>query len=220
MVPWQVIGKVAVPSGELVLSRRGEEFALRIGGAELMNSRSHLSEEFLARYGCGGLQTVTEPRVLIGGLGMGFTARAALDALPPGAHLEIAELIPQVVEWNRGPLAHLANRPLDDARVTVELRDVAKLIAAAKARYHAILLDVDNGPGAFTAPSNAGLYTVPGLERARHALIPGGALAVWSVDDDRLFTGRLRGVGFAVTQHKVPSRIGGPRHVVWIGRAP
>jgi spermidine synthase len=202
----------------LVLSRRGEEFALRLGGAELMNSRAHLSEEFLATYGCAGLREVPGARVLIGGLGMGFTLRAALGALAADAQIEVAELIPEVVEWNRGPLAHLAARPLDDPRVTVELGDVAKRMVPA--RYHAILLDVDNGPGAFTAPSNASLYSRSGLERARHALHRGGALAVWSVDDDRQFTGRLRGVGFAVTQHEVPSRIGGPRHVLWIGRAP
>jgi len=221
VVPWQEVGRARVPGGELVLSRRGDEFAIRMRGAELMNSRAHRSEELLATLGCVGLAALPGVRVLVGGLGMGFTTRAALGVLGADARVEIAELVPEVVEWNRGPLADLAGRPLEDPRVTVEVADVARVIGDADSVYHAILLDVDNGPDAFTAPGNAALYGVPGLKRARRALVARGVLAVWSVEDDKAFTGRLTGVGFAVEQHKVAPRSGsGARHVLWIARAP
>lgn len=204
-----------------MLTRRGDEYVIRLRGAELMNSRSHTSEELLATLGCAHLKTRAGARVLIGGLGMGFTTRAALGALPADARIRVAELVPEVVAWNRGPLAHLAAHPLDDPRVEVRVGDVADELRAAPAGYDAILLDVDNGPDAFTAPGNARLYGVDGLRRARAALAPGGALGVWSVEDDRAFTGRLRGVGFDVQQHRVPARAGsGARHVLWIARAP
>jgi len=221
VVPWQELARARVPDGELILSQRGDEFAIRLRGAELMNSRAHQSEELLAALGCKGLAEVPGVRVLVGGLGMGFTARAALGAVGPDARIEIAELVPEVVEWNRGPLAHLAKHPLDDPRVSVDVIDVTRVIGDADGIYHSILLDVDNGPDAFTAPSNAALYGVPGLKRARRALVPKGRLAVWSVEDDKAFTGRLTGVGFAVEQHKVAPRSGsGARHVLWIARAP
>jgi len=182
-----------------------------------MNSRSHRSEELLATLACAGLPT--SARVLIGGLGMGFTARAALDTVPSDANIVIAELVPEVVAWNRGPLAHLAAHPLDDPRVSVRIVDVAEVMS--EQTHHAILLDVDNGPNAFTAPNNAKLYGVRGLERARRALVPGGTLAVWSVADDKGFTGRLRAVGFSIETHRVPPRPNsGARHVVWIARTP
>ena len=221
VVPWQELARARVPGGELVLSRRGEEFAIRLRGAELMNSRAHQSEELLATLACKRLSEQPGVRVLIGGLGMGFTARSALGALAADARVEIAELVPEVIEWNRGPLAHLAGHPLDDPRVTVELADVSRLIGEADGVYQAIMLDVDNGPAAFTAPGNAALYGAPGLKRARRALVAKGVLAVWSVEDDPAFTGRLTGVGFAVEQHKVAPRSGsGARHVLWIARAP
>jgi spermidine synthase len=221
VIPWQEVGRAKVPEGDLILTRRGEEFAIRLRGAELMNSRAHQSEEKLATFGCAGLSTRSGVQVLIGGLGMGFTARAALDSLAPDAKVVIGELVPEVVDWNKGVLAPLARAPLEDPRVEVVLGDVGKVISYARNRFHAILLDVDNGPDAFTAPGNASLYGVPGLERARRALVPGGVLGVWSVEDDRAFTGRLRGVGFAVEQHRVPPRAGsGANHMIWIGRAP
>ncbi len=221
VVPWQELARARVPGGELVLVRRGEEFAIRLRGAELMNSRAHQSEELLATLACKRLSEQPGVRVLIGGLGMGFTARAALGALAADARVQIAELVPEVIEWNRGPLAHLARHPLDDPRVTVERADVARLIGDADGVYQAIMLDVDNGPDAFTAPGNAALYGAPGLKRARRALVAKGVLAVWSVEDDPAFTGRLTGVGFAVEQHKVAPRSGsGARHVLWIARAP
>jgi spermidine synthase len=217
VIPWEELGRARLPDGELVLSRRGDEYVLRMRGAELMNSRSHASEELLATLGCANVPA--NARVLIGGLGMGFTTRAALDVVPSDTSIVIAELLPEVVEWNRGPLAHLAAHPLDDPRVSVRIADVAAVMK--EKTFHAILLDVDNGPDAFTAPGNAKLYGVRGLERARHALVPGGTLAVWSVADDKGFTGRLRGVGFTVETHRVPPRPNsGARHVVWIARSP
>lgn len=186
-----------------------------------MNSRVHASEELLATLACAGLTKRNSVRVMIGGLGMGFTARAALAALASDAHVEVVELLPEIVAWNRGPLAHLAQHPLDDPRVEVKVADVADRIRGANGTYDAIMLDVDNGPDAFTTPSNAALYGVRGLEQARRALVRGGVLGVWSVADDRAFTGRLRGVGFSVETHRVPPRAGsGARHVVWIARAP
>lgn len=216
MVPWKVLGRAALPAGELVLAQRGDEFVLRYDGGELMNSRMHQSEEVLATLGCAGLPA--KAHVMIGGLGMGFTTRAALGALGPGAKITIAELCPEVVEWNRGPLAHLADRPLDDPRVEVRVEDVVAMIHRHQAAFDAILLDVDNGPDAFTAPSNAGLYSARGLERARVALRPGGCLGVWSVTDDRAFADRFERAGFTVEKHRVPPRPNsGARHVVWIG---
>jgi spermidine synthase len=217
VVPWKLLGRAALPDGELVLIQRGDEFVLRHRGAELMNSRMHQSEEALGTLGCAGLRP--DAHVLIGGLGMGFTTRAVLGALGPDAEITIAELIPEVVEWNRGPLAHLAGRPLDDPRVEVRVADVAAVMAGRPAAFDAILLDVDNGPDAFTAPSNAALYGVRGLERARVALRAGGCLGVWSVEDDPRFTDRLRRAGFTVDKHRVPPRRNSnARHVVWIAR--
>ncbi|HEY5925775.1 MAG TPA: hypothetical protein VIV11_29010 [Kofleriaceae bacterium] len=219
MVPWRELGRAKVGNGELVLAQRGDEFAIRLRGAELMNSRSHASEEMLAKLGCAGLGAVSGARVLIGGLGMGFTARAALDLLPRDAQVTIAELVPEVVEWNRTHLADLARRPLDDPRVTVQIGDVADVIAAKQEAWNAILLDVDNGPDAFTSPSNAKLYGLKGLIAARRALVPGGTYAVWSVENDKKFTDRMRGAALDPEWHKVPSRPNSnTKHVVWVGK--
>ena len=184
-------------------------------GVELMTSRSHRSEELLATLTC--VDAPPKAHVLICGLGMGFTARAALDTLGPEAKLTIAELVPEVVAWNRGPLAHLAKRPLDDPRVTVRIEDAAAVIQGQRAMFDVIVLDVDNGPEAFTAPSNAALYSVRGLERAYVALRSGGRLGVWSVEDSPSFTGKLHRAGFTVEKHRVPSRPNTRvQHVVWI----
>lgn len=221
MVPWHELGRAKVGNDELVLSRRGDEHVIRLRGAELMNSRSHASEEALARLGCAGLSRVAGARVLIGGLGMGFTARAALDVLPSDAHVRIVELVPEIVTWNREHLADLARRPLDDPRVEVCIDDVAAAIGERESHWHAILLDVDNGPDAFTAPANAKLYGLKGLIASRRALVRGGALAVWSVADDRKFTARMRGAGLEVDVQRVPARANGHvKHVIWVGRRP
>lgn len=219
VIPWKQLGRAALPDGELILAQRGDEFVLRLRGAELMNSRSHQSEELLATLGCANLGA--DARVLIGGLGMGFTTRAALGVLPADAKVTIAELVPEVVEWNRGLLGHLADHPLADPRVTVRIADVALVMRAQQTAWDAILLDVDNGPNAFTAPSNASLYGVRGLERAYMALRPEGVLGVWSVEDNPNFTGKLNRAGFATEKHRVPPRPNsGARHVVWIARVP
>jgi spermidine synthase len=219
MIPWRELGRARVGDRDLVLARRGEEFALRLGGAELMNSRQHASEEALAKLGCAGLSKVSHARVLIGGLGMGFTTRAALDVLPQDARVTVVELVPDVVAWNREHLGDLARRPLEDPRVTVIERDVTHVIAEKPDAWNAILLDVDNGPDAFTSPANAALYGLKGLIGCRKALMRGGVLGVWSVENDNAFTGRLTAAGFEVDKQRVPSRPGSSvKHVIWIGR--
>jgi spermidine synthase len=221
MIPWRELGRAPVGDSELVLAQRGDEFAIRMRGAELMNSRQHASEETLGRLGCEGLGKTPGARVLIGGLGMGFTTRAALDALPRDAAVTVVELVPEVIAWNREHLGHLAGKPLDDPRVHVQVGDVAQAIAATRQPWHAILLDVDNGPDAFTTPANARLYGIKGLMATRPALVPGGTLGVWSVENDAKFTDRMRGVGFAVDRHFVLARPNSKiKHVVWIARAP
>jgi spermidine synthase len=220
MIPWEELERVAVPGGgELTLLRRGGEYSIRAGTQELMNSRMHGSEEALAERGCVGLAEALHARVLIGGLGMGFTLRACLDALGPAARVEVAELVPAVVRWNRGPLAHLAGRPLDDARVELREEDVVTAIRAVREAYDAILLDVDNGPAGLTADSNARLYGVTGLADALRALKPGGTYALWSPVDDSRFTERLRRAGFTVRTERVAARPGGGgRHTLWLAR--
>jgi spermidine synthase len=220
MVPWREIGRATVGTETLVLSQRGEEFAIRMRGAELMNSRSHASEEALARLGLAAFAKVGHARVLIGGLGMGFTLRTALDCLRPDAQVTVAELVPEVVAWNRDHLSHLTRQPLDDPRVTLHVGDVAKAIRDAKQPWHAILLDVDNGPDAFTTPGNARLYGLKGLIAIKRALAPGGVLAVWSVENDHKFTDRLIGAGFAAERNYVLARPNSKvRHVVWVATA-
>ncbi len=222
MIPWELLGETRTPDGDLIaLTRHGSEYVISAGGLPLMSSRMHGSEEALAAYGCARARTLDEPRVLVGGLGMGFTLRATLDLLPPSATVVVAELVAGVVEWNRGPLGSLADHPLKDKRVIVDLNDVGATISASGRRFDAILLDVDNGPAAFTASRNAELYGDRGLAAARAALRPGGVLAVWSAREDRKFEQRLRYGGFAVAVERVRGRLkkGGPRHVIFVGAA-
>ncbi len=224
MIPWEKLGESDAPGGgKLTLHRRGHEYAIRVDGQELMGNRQHGSEDALAQLGCEGLGEVAKVRVLIGGLGMGFSVRAALDVLRADAKVEVAELVPAVVAWNRGPLSPLAGAPLDDRRVEVHEVDVVAHIAAARERYHAIMLDVDNGPDALTSPGNARLYGAAGLQRAGQALRPGGTLAVWSAADDARFTARLERAGFRVHVERVLARHngakrGGKRHVLWLAQ--
>ena len=196
------------------------EFVIRVGGLDLMSSHAHVSEEELARLTLEPMEKKEKPRVLIGGLGLGYTARAALDMLPPQAELVVAEIVPAVIRWNRGPLAHLANHPLDDPRVTLQEIDVRTLLVRATQRFDAILLDVDNGPAAFTRKPNQTLYSSNSLEMIQRTLRPGGALAVWSATSDDAFSDRLRDVGFTSEMHSVNARgrAGGPRHTIFIGR--
>ncbi|HZG09793.1 MAG TPA: hypothetical protein VEZ70_12505 [Allosphingosinicella sp.] len=221
MIPRLLQGTADIPGGgELKLFQRGDEFSIMLGATELMNSRKSGSEEALATLACAALAGRPAPRVLIGGLGMGFTLRAALQALPAGAAVTVAELVPAVVAWARGPMAHLQQGSLDDPRVTIREGDVAALIAAAPAVWDAILLDVDNGPGGITVESNDGLYGPAGLAAARRALRPGGVLAVWSSAPDAAFTARLHRAGFKAEEHVVRGGKGGrgPRHLIWIAK--
>jgi spermidine synthase len=201
------------------LTRQGAEYVILAAGKPLMSSRMHGSEEALASLGCARARGRDQPCVLVGGLGMGFTLRATLDVLPPDATVVVAELVPAVVEWNRGPLGPLAGHPLKDRRVQVEIGDVAATLGASARRFDAVLLDVDNGPAAFTATLNTRLYDDRGLAAARMALKDGGVLAVWSAWEDRRFEQRLRYGGFTVQVERVRGRLkkGGPRHTIFIG---
>lgn len=218
MIPWEPIGETVLPSGErMTLHRRGEEYALRVANVELMNSRQHDSEEALATLAA---RAHGAPRsVLVGGLGMGFTLRAVLDALTGDARVTVAELAPEVVEWNRTVLSHLAGNPLADERVRVVVADVAELLKGAPGRYDMILLDTDNGPEGTTQDGNEWLYSAAGLATARAALAARGVLAVWSAFESAGFAKRLARAGFAVGEERVRARGSkGARHVVWLAR--
>jgi spermidine synthase len=220
MIPWIELDRVALPQGdELRLMRRGGEFSIKLGVAELMTSRLFGSEEALAILTAEKLKGCARPRVLIGGLGMGFTLRAALAAFGAEARIVVAELIPAVVRWARGPMAELFAASLDDPRIALVEADVAALIASPKPRYDAILLDVDNGPEAMTQSANDQLYSTRGLTAARAALRPGGVLAIWSQGPDRAFAQRFASAGFSVEEKRVRARgaRGGSRHVIWLG---
>ena len=215
MIPRVVLERTLVPGGELVLARRGEEYSIRVGGVELMNSRDHSSEDELGKQTAARL-SAEAPRVMIGGLGFGFTLRAALDALPATAKVDVVEIVPALVQWNRTLLASLAKEPLADPRVTVIEADVAEVIKSAK-NYDAIVLDVDNGPDA-VYDGNAGLYKRRGLEAAKRALAAGGVLAVWSAFKSNTFTHWLRETGFRTELVPMKSKFkSGPTHYVWFG---
>ena len=223
MIPWREIGR-AVVAGEaapLILLQHDREFVIRIGPLALMSSAAHGSEEALAELALAPVAARTNARVLIGGLGMGFTLAAALRRLQPGAELIVAELFPAVVEWNRGPLAHLAGRPLEDPRVAVRVGDVVVAIREQAAAFDAILLDVDNGPDGLTRASNDRLYSLDGLRAAFRALKAGGVLGVWSVAPDRAFSRRLVDAGFGVQEVTARARgAKGGRHTLWLATRP
>lgn len=205
----------------LCLYRHDADYSIKVGSSELMNSRMHGSEEALARLACREVEGFSRPEILIGGLGMGFTLRAALDALPPDARVAVAELIPAVVRWNQGVLAHLAGQPLIDKRVNLYEIDVAKMVQESRGQYSAILLDVDNGPQSLFTKTNDGLYNLKGLHAARAALRRGGVLAVWSAGPDVGFTRRLRSAGFDTREVRVNARSGpkaGGQHWIWLAR--
>ena len=219
MIPWVQLDTVAVPGEQdvLRLMQRGDEFSIRIGTIELMNNRLRGSEEALATLTCARLHDRPRARVLIGGLGMGFTLRAALDGLGSEAGVVVAELVPAVAAWARGPLAKLFAGSLDDPRVELRLEDVSRSIQSGPAQYDAILLDVDNGPEGLTRRANDRLYDMWGLRRARYALRSDGVLAVWSGGPDRKFKARLQRSGFAVDEVRVHANgSSGRRHVLWL----
>ena len=219
--PFELLGQTFSPDGTVLkLVRRGDEYLILADGAILMSSRMHGSEEALAAFACQGMRKLKRPSVLIGGLGMGFTLRATLDLLSPGATVVVAELVPAVVEWNRGPLGPLAGHPLKDKRVRVETGDVAAILRSSLGQFDAVLLDVDNGPAAFTASKNVGLYDKSGIADVHTALKMDGMLSVWAVREDRKFEQRLREGGFEVQMRRVRGRLkkGGPHHIIFLGR--
>jgi spermidine synthase len=224
MIPWLLLDTAPVPGGRsmLRLMRRGAEYSIKLDDNELMNSRLSGSEQALATLSCERLASRAKARVLIGGLGMGFTLRAALAVLGADAEVIVAELVPAVVAWARGPMAELHGGSFSDPRVAIHEGDVGKLIGAGAARYDAILLDVDNGPEGLTREGNDALYTARGLRAAFAALRRGGVLAVWSSDPDAAFTKRLKTAGFAVEEHRVRANGAGKgaRHVIWIAAKP
>lgn len=218
MKPWEQVATARTPDGSLLeLLRHDADYLIRAGGYELMSSRMHNSEEAMMQLACA--HPSEGARVLVGGLGMGYTTAAALAMLPARASVVVAEIVPAVVEWNRGPLGPLANHPLDDPRTEIVIADVAQLIRRATEHFDAILLDVDNGPRALTDRGNAWLYTATGLAAIRNALRPGGGLAIWSIGDESSFEPRLQAGGFTSATHRVSARgKRGPRHVVFVGQ--
>ena len=218
MKPRELVGTAIVPGGdELRLFRRGDDFMIVLDRNELMSSRMSGSEEALASMTCDRLPSGTAPHMLVGGYGMGFTLRAALAILAPSARITVAELVPEIIEWARGPMSQLAAGCLNDPRVELVIGNVADLIGAGRGRYDAILLDVDNGPDGLTRNDNDQLYSVAGLSSAKAALRPGGILAIWSAAPDAVFVRRLKLCGFGVEEVAVRARSNGkgPRHVIW-----
>jgi spermidine synthase len=219
VIPWTLLDKAQVPGGgELRLMRRGGEFSIMLGANQLMNSRLSGSEEALATLALEKIRTRERPQILIGGLGMGFTLRAALAALGSKARIVVAELVPAVVRWAHGPMADVFGESLTDPRVSIRETDVSDLIRSGSSSFDAILLDVDNGPEGLTREANDALYDRNGLSAARAALHPGGVFAVWSSGPNPGFTQRLRKAGFSVDEARVRANggRGGARHVVWI----
>jgi spermidine synthase len=219
MIPWLQIDTARVPGAdvELRLMRRGAEFSMMLGQNELMNSRLSGSEEALATLACRRIEALEGPHVLIGGLGMGFTLRAALAVLETEARITVAELVPAVIAWARGPMANIFADSLDDPRASILSADVIEVIQSHASAFDAILLDVDNGPEGLIRKANDALYNLKGLKAIRGALRPGGVLAVWSSGPHPLFSKRLRDAGFDVNEVAVraTAKRSGARHVIW-----
>ncbi|WP_018267198.1 hypothetical protein [Methylosinus sp. LW4] len=219
--PWDELARARTAAGdELLLRRRGGIYEIRCNGYDLMSNRAHRSEEALARLALAEISAAM-PRILVGGLGMGFTLRAALDAAPREARITVAELLPEIIAWNRGPLAPLAGRPLEDARVEAREGDVAALMEAEACAYDAILLDIDNGPEAVLCDINSALFSARGLRNMQRALAPAGVLAVWSADPSPGFEQRLEETRFSFRAEEIAARgaEGDPRHTIYLARA-
>ncbi|NOJ45104.1 spermidine synthase [Bradyrhizobium archetypum] len=220
MIRWEKIDAARIPGSdeELRLMRRGTEFSIKLGSNELMNSRLSGSEEALATLAAKRIEKVASPQMLIGGLGMGFTLRAALAVLGSKARIVVAELVPAVVAWARGPMAEIFGDSLNDPRVTIREGDITAMIRSRRGAFDAILLDVDNGPEGLTRKANDALYNATGLKAAHAALRPGGVLAVWSSGPNAPFTRRLRAAGFDVNEVNVRATGSGRgvRHLIWI----
>jgi spermidine synthase len=221
MIPWEQLGSANIPNngGELTFARRGDEFSIRLSGirGELMNSRVFNSERELSRLGCQYIQSKQDAHVLVGGLGMGYTLAAALNAVTQTSRVTVAELVPEVVEWNRGDLGECARHPLKDPRTQVWMGDVKQLLTTKQPTYDAILLDVDNGPEGLTHNNNNWLYSEAGLDNIFASLRLNGMLAIWSAGPDYLFTVRLKKAGFTVDTQVVRARKGkGSRHTIFL----
>lgn len=220
MIPWKHLDTAAIPGSQkrLKLYERDEEFSIHVDDSELMNSRAYSSEDGFSELGSARIAGRPKPRVLIGGLGMGYTLRSALEALPADAEVVVSELVPQVATWNREVFGHLANHPLRDPRVTLREVDVARVLRESRQQFDLILLDVDNGPEGFTRQANDWLYSEPGLQAARAALRPHGVLGYWSSGSDQSFVRRLEDEGFDVDEIALHATTGshGAQHVVWL----
>ena len=222
MIPRELVDVAEVPGGPpLRLVRHGSDFIIMLDRNELMSTRMSGSEKALGVMTCERLRHPENARLLIGGYGMGFTLRAVLAAVGPAARITVAELVPGIIEWARGPMAGMTQDCLEDPRVEIRVEDVARVIDAGKSSYDAVLLDVDNGPDGLTRPANDGLYSARGLASARTALRPGGVLAIWSAGADATFTKRLKQAGFAVDEVRVRARENGkgPTHTIWFATA-
>ncbi len=224
MIPWLQLDTARVPGADiqLRLMQRGAEFSMRLGQNELMSSRLSGSEEALATLACRRIEAVKSPHLLIGGLGMGFTLRAALAVLGSDARIMVAELVPAVIAWARGPMADIFGDSLDDPRASIREADVVDVIASHDSAFDAILLDVDNGPEGLIRKANDALYDLKGLKAIRRALRPGGVLAVWSSGPNPLFSKRLGAAGFDVNEVAVraTTKRSGSRHVIWFATKP
>jgi len=224
MIPWLQLDTARVPGADvqLRLMQRGAEFSMRLGQNELMSSRLSGSEEALATLACRRIEAVRSPHLLIGGLGMGFTLRAALAVLGSDARIMVAELVPAVIAWARGPMADIFGDSLDDPRASIREADVVDVIRSHDSAFDAILLDVDNGPEGLIRKANDALYDLRGLTAIRRALRPGGVLAVWSSGPNPLFSKRLRAAGFDVNEVAVraTTKRSGARHVIWFATKP
>nr|WP_297348541.1 hypothetical protein [uncultured Glaciecola sp.] len=223
MIPWVQLGKAQIPNngGELTFSQRDAEFSIRLSGirGELMNSRVYNSEKELSQMGCEHITSATTAHVLVGGLGMGFTLSEALRMVSNKSQVTVAELIPEVVEWNRGPLGKCANDPLHDPRTKIHMGDVKELLTTQQPTFDAILLDVDNGPEGLTHSDNNWIYSLKGLQDIYKVLRPKGMLAIWSAGPDYLFTVRLKKAGYEVSTRIARARKGkGSKHTIFLAR--
>ena len=223
MIPSTLLGTAIIPNngGELRLTQRENDFSIHLKGVrgELMNSRMHSSELALAELGCAHIQCKENAKVLVGGLGMGFTLAAALKATAKSSQVVVAELVPEVIEWNKGALGECAGRPLNDERVKVHQGDVAELFNVEQVIYDVVLLDVDNGPEGFTQADNNNLYSIESLQAIRDTLDTGGVLAIWSAWHDEKFTLQLKKAGFKVKTKMVRAHKGkGSRHTIYLAR--
>ena len=224
MIPWLQIDTTPVPGAEveLRLMRRGDEFSMMLGQNELMNSRLSGSEAALATLACKRIELVRRPHLLIGGLGMGFTLRAALAVLGSDARIVVAELVPAVIAWARGPMAGIFGDSLSDPRASIREADVVDVVRSHRSAFDAILLDVDNGPEALIRKANDALYDLKGLKAIHRALRPRGVLAIWSSGPNAAFSKRLRDAGFDVNEVAIraTAKRSGARHVIWFAAKP